>query len=252
VNTSGNRHAEEAALPATCERCGVRTRSLCGALNPSELQALNAISRMRTVETGQVVVMEGEHDQFATVVSGILLVKKGLEDGREQIINILFPSDFMGRAFVRDAPFTVEAAGDSVLCTFDKSGFEQLVNTCPAIERKLLQLTLSELDRARDWMLLLGQKDATERVATFLLRLAERAGCDAAGRTGENKPVVFDLPITRADMAAALGLTIETVSRKLTSLRKSGVIEIRSTRHVSVLDITRLRSAAGYGDEAGW
>lgn len=250
MRASVKRLLDEAVLPAVCERCGVRTRSLCGVLNPDELHAVNAISRLRTVETGQVVVVEGDHDLFATVVSGILLVKKGLEDGREQIINILFPSDFMGRAFARDASFTVEAASDAVICTFDKAGFEHAVDSYPAIQRKLLDLTLAELDQARDWMLLLGQKDATERVATFLLRLADRSGCAGGGANGA--PAEFELPITRADIAAALGLTIETVSRKLTSLRKAGIIGIRSTRHVSVLDPARLRAAAGYGDMDAW
>ncbi len=253
MNASVKKLLDEAALPAVCERCGVRTRSLCGVLNPEELHAVNSISRLKTVETGQIVVMEGDHDLFATVVSGILLVKKGLEDGREQIINILFPSDFTGRAFVRDASFTVEAASDAVLCTFERAGFEQAVDTYPAIERKLFELTLAELDQARDWMLLLGQKDATERVATFLVRLANRTGCAAAGSEGkENAPIAFDLPITRSDVASTLGLTIETVSRKLTSLRKAGIIEIKSTRHVTVLDPARLRAAAGYGEESGW
>ena len=248
MNASVKRLHQEAALPAACERCGVRTKSLCGVLNPEELQAVNAISRLKSVEAGQVIVMEGDHDLFATVVSGILLVKKGLEDGREQIINILFPSDFMGRAFARDATFTVEAASDALLCTFDKSGFEQAVDTYPSIERKLFHLTLAELDQARDWMLLLGQKDAMERVATFLLRLADRAQCSGSRGAGGPGSVAFDLPITRSDMAAALGLTIETVSRKLTGLRKAGVVDIRSTRHVSVLDYRRLRAAAGYSD----
>lgn len=248
MNASVKRLLDEAALPAVCERCGVRTKSLCGVLNPEELQAVNAISRLKNVETGQVVVMEGDHDLFATVVSGILLVKKGLEDGREQIVNILFPSDFMGRAFAKDASFTVEAASDALLCTFDKAGFEQAVDTYPSIERKLFHMTLAELDQARDWMLLLGQKDATERVATFLLRLADRAECERVRLAGDVSPIEFDLPVTRADMAAVLGLTIETVSRKLTSLRKAGIVDIKSTRHVSVTDYGRLKAAAGYSD----
>lgn len=226
-------------LPAGCSACAVRNQSLCGALTGGELLALNAISRKRTIPAGQTVLIEGDQAAYANVVDGVLLVKKMLEDGREQIITLLFPSDFMGRVFRERARASVEAATDTTLCVFDRRGFEAAVAAHPALERKLLSYTLHELDLAREWMLLLGQKSATERLATFLVLIAERM----ARADGER--IVFDLPITRAHTAAFLGVTIETVSRKLTQLRKAGIIALEGTRRVEVRDRDRLRDLAG-------
>ncbi|MGO4837876.1 helix-turn-helix domain-containing protein, partial [Rhizobiaceae sp. 2RAB30] len=101
---------------------------------------------------------------------------------------------------------------------------------------------LKELDEAREWMLTLGRKTASEKVASFLLLIARNINPYGPE---DAKGVVFDLPLTRADIADFLGLTIETVSRQLTILRKDGVIAIESNRHVTVGDMERLSRRAG-------
>jgi CRP/FNR family transcriptional regulator len=89
-------------------------------------------------------------------------------------------------------------------------------------------------------MLTLGRKSAAERVASFLLLIAMH---DDPGR--ERGPTRFALPLTRADIADFLGLTIETVSRQLTRLRRAGVIRFAGVRDVEVPDIDRLREMVG-------
>ena len=90
-------------------------------------------------------------------------------------------------------------------------------------------------------MLTLGRKTAAEKVASFLHLIAVHADPNALDEDG---PVTFELPLTRADIADFLGLTIETVSRQLTKLRKDGVIEIENNRHVTVHDMLRLEDCA--------
>lgn len=230
--------------PSPCAGCAVRNLSLCGALSAAEIGALNGISERRRVDAGALLVLEGDEPMaFANVVSGVAKLTRGLEDGREQIVGLLFPSDFLGRALGGGAPVphSVQAATDLELCTFPASGFERVMAEHPALERKLLERTLTELDAARDWMLLLGRKTAPERVSTFLHHIARRAGqagCDPR-REG------FDLPLTRADMADFIGLTIETVSRQITRLRRDGVIEMDAPRRVRRVDMERLAERAG-------
>jgi CRP/FNR family transcriptional regulator len=89
-------------------------------------------------------------------------------------------------------------------------------------------------------MVTLGRKTAGEKVASFLLLIARNI--DPAADGGATS---FDLPLTRADIADFLGLTIETVSRQLTKLRTEGVIRIENNRHVAVDDITRLEARSG-------
>ena len=95
-------------------------------------------------------------------------------------------------------------------------------------------------------MLLLGRKSAGERVATFLLEMAQRlADSTCAGRA--QRIDRFDLPLSRQQMADLLGLTIETVSRQLTRLRQSGVIDLPDRRAVVILDRDAMEAAAGNG-----
>lgn len=232
--------------PPACGACAVRNRSLCSALSAAEVGELNRIATRRQLNPGELFAVEGDPSiAFANVISGVAKLVRGMEDGREQIVGLLFPSDFVGRALSRSmgvaaVPYTVQAATPLELCSFPAKGFEALLTRHPELEHKLLERTLSELDSARDWMLLLGRKSAAERVATFLHHIARR--CATSGcKTGEN----FDLPLTRADMADFTGLTIETVSRQISRLRKDGILAMEGNRHVVLVDMARLAERAG-------
>uniref|UniRef100_UPI00242FAE17 helix-turn-helix domain-containing protein n=2 Tax=Sphingobium TaxID=165695 RepID=UPI00242FAE17 len=95
----------------------------------------------------------------------------------------------------------------------------------------LLQRTLDDLDRARSWMLLLGRKNAREKIATFLLDMSRRLA-----REGLPPLDRFDLPLSRQQIADVLGLTIETVSRQLTDLKRIGIIALPGRRMVEIRD----------------
>jgi CRP/FNR family transcriptional regulator len=94
-------------------------------------------------------------------------------------------------------------------------------------------------------MLLLGRKTAEEKVASFLYMLARRSlmtGCQHKNTPGMSG---FELPLTRADIADYLGLTIETVSRQLTRLKTGHVIRLSSNRLILVPDMAKLAQSAG-------
>jgi CRP/FNR family transcriptional regulator len=102
---------------------------------------------------------------------------------------------------------------------------------------------LDELDRARQWMMLLGRKTASERIATLLLEMSNRlgsAGCSAIAPFLNE----FDLPMDRQQMGDVLGLTIETVSRQLTKLKDAEMIELPDRRRVVIKDRRRLEQLA--------
>jgi CRP/FNR family transcriptional regulator len=155
---------------------------------------------------------------------------------------LLFPPDFLGRAFRRSNPYFAEAASDLEICIFPKDAFERLAGEYPEIEHRMFERALDELDAAREWMLLLGRKTAEEKVADFLYLLARRSmmtHCD------DHATASFDLPLSRADIADYLGLTIETVSRQLTRLKTSGVIRLVNHRLIQVPDLDALSAIAG-------
>lgn len=234
----GSRHT-------TCDACAVRRRAVCGALSDDEISRLNAIARFRRYAPGQVILRDNEEpDYFGNVVAGVVKLTKSLSDGRQQIVGLQFPSDFLGRPFRPRNPYFAEAASEVTLCTFERSRFERLVAEFPGVERRLFEHTLDELDAAQEWMLLLGRKSAGEKVATFLLMVARRTrqiGCDPTISLDFTR---FDLALSRSEIADFLGLTIETVSRQMTGLKRSGVVELEGTRTVTVPSVARLERAA--------
>ncbi len=229
--------------PAACASCPIRNRSLCSALSPRKIQALNAISRRVLLAEGESFSIEGDEEvAFANVVDGVLKLARVMEDGREQVVGLLFASDFLGRpnrAQGDSQPFSVQAAGPAELCVFRKKPFEDLLTTYPELESELLSRAFDELDAMREWMLMLGRKTARERVASLLHHMAVRCR-DANCRPTDG----FALPMTRADMADFTGLTIETVSRQISKLRRENVVVLSGARVVDSIAMNRLRNIA--------
>lgn len=230
-------------VPALCQPCEARHRGLCGALDPMQLVALAKTSSKHRIEPGVELVGDSESvESFSNVLAGVVKLTKTLSDGRQQIVGLQFAPDFIGRPFKIESALNAEAATEVSLCSFPKSAVERMMKESPELEHRLLRQTLRELDEARDWMVTLGRKTAGEKVASFLLLIARNIDPTAVPDGGTTS---FDLPLTRADIADFLGLTIETVSRQLTKLRTEGVIRIENNRHVAVDDITRLEARSG-------
>lgn len=227
-----------------CSHCVVRNRAVCAGLEPDELEALGQLGRKQHVLKGQTVVWEGDDALIvANVIEGVLKVSMSIADGREQIVGVVFPSDFIGRPFGKQTPYGVTALTDAELCIFSRATFDQFARKHPELEHKLLRRTLDELDKSREWMLLLGKKTATERIATLLLEISDRlgeTGCSAE----QAKLDRFELPLDRQQMGDLLGLTIETVSRQLSRLKADGVIALPDRKMVYIQDRPRLQDLA--------
>ncbi|WEK46547.1 MAG: Crp/Fnr family transcriptional regulator [Candidatus Andeanibacterium colombiense] len=226
-----------------CDTCSVRNRAICSALDSDEIAALSMIGRRRTLTAGEALIWEGEDATLvANVIEGVLKLSTTMEDGREQIVGVAYPADFIGRPFGGTASHSVTALTDARVCLFPRGDFDGFARKHPELEHKLLRQTLAELDRTRNWMVLLGRKSADERLATFLLDMSARlgAGCETPAPLDE-----FELPFSRSQIADILGLTIETVSRQLTRLKREGVIDLPARRAVRILDRAELEYRAG-------
>jgi CRP/FNR family transcriptional regulator len=188
-------------------------------------------------------------DFVASVVTGIATLSHTMEDGRRQMVGLLLPSDFLGRPGRDIAPYDVVATTRLTLCCFRKGPFQELLTSTPSINQRLLEMTLDELDAAREWMLILGRKTAREKIASLLAIVARRdASLKMANAQGK---LVFDLPLTREAMADYLGLTLETVSRQISALKRDGVIQIEGNRHVTVPDFQILLEETGDDTDGG-
>jgi len=228
-------------IPIRCVSCEVRHKGMCGALTGDELMSLSAHTRLVTHHAGDELAGEKMPvESYATVISGVVKLTKTLEDGRQQIVGLQFAPDFLGRLHANENGVSAEAASDVHLCRVPKAAMERLVKSTPAVAERLMEQTMRELDEARDWMVTLGRKTAAEKVASFLFLIATHLDPEA---TGENRR--FDLPLSRADIADFLGLTIETVSRQMSKLKSEGVISIVANRHIEVAKLSKLKACCG-------
>lgn len=191
-------------------------------------QAANPLpqSQRRHVARGEELFAEGDTaDYFYKVVSGTVRTCKLLSDGRRQIEAFHFRDDLFGFESGRTHRFTAEAVDDVEVLALRHGHLTSLVRDNPAFGDQIMAATLCSLDRAHDHMVLLGRKTAQEKIASFLLEMAQRLA--TADR--------LDLPMQRADIADHLGLTIETVSRTLTQMARDGLISLAATGRTVVL-----------------
>lgn len=228
-------------VPVICRSCEARHQGICGALTPDQLLYLSKYTNRSSYGEDDELVSNGEEvERYSNILSGVIKLSKLLVDGRQQIVGLQFAPDFLGRPFMAKSDTTAEAVTDVRLCSFPKSVLERMISKSPELEHRLHTQTLRELDDARNWMMTLGRKSASEKVASFLYLIGENIHPD---KETDANSISFEIPLKRADIADFLGLTIETVSRQLTKLRKAGVIIIENNRSVNIPDMRALKSA---------
>lgn len=225
-----------AANPLACASCPVRDRAACAALDQSQRGELARLGTHRTLKRGESLFHAGDDsDHCATLISGALKIAQVDAGGTEHILALVHPAGFVGELFAPVAHHDVIALTDSHLCVFPRRHYEAIIARFPALGRALLRRSSEDLLESRSLMALMTGRTARQRVAGFLLTMANAASespCHPAAR--------FDLPLTRGEIASLLGLTIETVSRQLTKLDKEGVIKRSGARGVELLDPARL------------
>ena len=189
---------------------------------------------LRNFDKGDELFAEGDAaEYFYKVVSGTVRTCKLLSDGRRQIDAFHLPGDVFGLESGPEHRFTAEAVEPVVVEAYRRSHFTSLLHDDPAFGEQLMASMLQSLERAHEHMVLLGRKTAQEKIATFLLDMAQRISDDDEH---------FDLPMQRTDIADHLGLTIETVSRTLTQLARDGLIRLpTSSRSVMLCNKAALR-----------
>lgn len=224
-----------------CATCLVRDQALCASLSDDELSTLSGIGRSRPLSRGQALMWAGDSSTVcANLVSGVLQMTTATDDGREQIVGLLFPGDFVGQPFAMEATLTFSALTEAELCVYPRKAFVGALAKHAALERLLFRRTMAALDEARLRMLTLGRRSAGEKVAGFLIELSEKL----ASRNDLDGVRRFELPLNRSQIADVLGLTIETVSRQMTKLKKAGAIAIAGRRTIAILDLETLMKRA--------
>ena len=214
-----------------CGACPVRPLTVCGALDEEEICRLAEIAQTQRVEPTHTVFAEGDPtSSLFNVTAGTVKLYKLLPDGRRQITGFLFSGDFMGLSVGDRYAYSAETVTQTTMCRFSRRKMDQLMEEFPKLQRRLFSLASTELAAAQDQMLLLGRKTAREKIAYFLIMLAQKA----VRRGQKDNPV--HLPMGRADIADYLGLTTETVSRTFTQLKSIGIIRLIEGNRIEIVD----------------
>jgi CRP/FNR family nitrogen fixation transcriptional regulator len=194
-----------------------------------QLDALIALEQIGTrlrFLRNQEIYGQGESGSFwYKVISGTVRISKLRTDGRRHIAEFCFSGDGFGLDSATERSFSAEAVEDVTVMRYPRAATERLTEANPAVARLLRDMTLKSLAAAQARLMILGRMMATERVASFLLELSERNDDERH----------LELPMCRCDIGDYLGITIETVCRVLSDLRRRGVIEV-SPHSITVLD----------------
>jgi CRP-like cAMP-binding protein len=174
---------------------------------------------------------QGDQAEFCyRIVSGCVRTLKLMEDGRRQVGGFLFAGDCLGFDALDTHDLAAQTVSDVVLRRYRRREVEALADRHATLARFLREMAGRALRTAYERILLLGRKTASERIATFLLEMAARQAGATAGVLPGERPGEYPgerkvaLPMSRIDIADHLGLTVETVCRMMTHLRREGTV----------------------------
>jgi len=196
---------------------------------------------IRTAESGQHIMLEGDADGHVIgIISGLVRCFRLTTDGRRHICRFAGPGSLIGLASLGVQRHSAEAITPTQIVTFRAATLEAAMDRDILMRTAILQVLTDELSEGERIQLRLGCLTADQRVADFLLELVERDG----EQTRDH-----DIPMSRADMADHLGMTIETVSRALHRFDKLSLIHLVDAHHFRLLSTNGLRGLIAGDDE---
>ena len=213
-----------------CGSCASRFRGICSALNIKELNDFSKLTKHQHYKKkSHIVRLDDKVDRIYNVINGSVCQYKILDDGRKQILGFLFPGDFLGIPFEENYSYFADAIEDSCLCIFNREDFEDFLQKSPKFEKIVLKKTSLKLTESFEHSVLLGKKNAEEKLATFLILISK---IQEIYKKDEN---VFNLPMTREDISDYLGLRMETTSRIFSLFVRKSLIKFSNKKNDNFL-----------------
>lgn len=213
-------------MTIACEKCPLRRQPLFVPFSDEEVVFMqNFKTGELTVDAGTTILMEGSNSpQLYTVFSGMGTRYTTLENGRRQVINFLFPGDFIGlqAGLMGEMKHSVEASTPMVLCAFKRTDLWNLFRAQPDRAYDLTWIAAVEEHFLGETIATLGQRDAAQRIAWAFLRIEKRLRSVGLGKSGANDATV-PLPFRQQDLADSLGLSLVHTNKTLSRLRERGV-----------------------------
>ncbi|MDF2547245.1 MAG: transcriptional regulator, Crp/Fnr family [Anaerosolibacter sp.] len=227
--------------------CGKCTHKFCASkvpifstLSQEELSEINSLKINKEYKKGEILFFEGDQMESLFIINqGSVKVFKYTKEGKEQILYILSEGDIFGELSLfrsERLTFNVEALEDLNACVLTKASFEMILSKRPEISMKVLQVMGERLIKMETLIQSLGTKDIEARIATFLLELIP----EYTKSRGHIKEI--ELPLSREEIANYIGVTRETISRKLGKMQDEGILKIKGIKKIIILDEDALKA----------
>ncbi|MCM0648238.1 Crp/Fnr family transcriptional regulator [Clostridium swellfunianum] len=226
----------------SCAECTgkycARKAPIFSVLDNLQLSDVMSMIQRRRYKKGQVIFFEGDvSDKFYIINMGKIKIYKYNKEGKEQILYILSEGDFIGYLSLLKkgkVDFNAEALEDVSVCILTKDDFDKIVKKTPEISLRILENLHDRLVSLENLVQTLSTKDIETRIAALLRNFVKDFGRE------EEEGTVIDLPLSREEMANYIGVTRETMSRKLTAMEEEGVIELVGNKKVVIKDAEAL------------
>ncbi len=231
-----------------CSACPLRCQPIFMPMTDEELAFMETfkVGEM-VVHAGAAILSQGESSpQMYTVLEGMATRSILLENGRRQVINFVFPGDFLGlqSGVMGESRHSADAATEMRLCVFNRAALWDLFRTSPARGYDLTWMAAVEEHFLGETIASLGQRDASQRVAWALLQIYQRLSA-----TGLKKGGAVPLPFRQHDLADALGLSLVHTNKTLASLRRRGLLawangelvvnDVAALADIALVDVTK-------------
>ncbi len=226
----------------SCENCHNKMCSkrvpIFSAFNEDELSRVSGLIIRRQYKKGEVIILEGARPESLIIInSGRVKAYRNTIEGREHILYIFSEGDFFGEKNLlldHEATYNAEALEDTGICTINKKAFQELMREYPELSFKVMEELCSRLARLENTIESMGTKNVELRVNSVLVEFSEKYGSQ------HPRGILVELPMSREGIANYIGLTRETVSRKMSLLQEEGIIEMVGNKKVIILDMERL------------
>jgi CRP/FNR family transcriptional regulator len=223
-----------------CSNCPVLQTSLFRSLTPEQITRLGCVFRPGRYRRNQILFFEGGAAQHLFALhSGLLKLVKSLENGKDRITGVVFPSELFGLETLTETtyPITAVTLRDCEICSVPRDEFVAFMQSNPDIALGMVRFLVGELGRVRTHITDMSFKDARMKMATFLLSLT------SSEAVGSGAPLSLNLPLSRQEISEVLELSPETVSRTLTAFRREQLVVARG-RHLTIQNKAGLQAAA--------
>ena len=232
----------------SCGNCRLSAICLPLSLHIDDIDKLdNIIQRSRPLQKGEYLYRANEPFQSVYAVrSGTVKSINISSNGEEQVTGFYLPGEILGMDGLAQNHHNNSAIAleTSAICEIPFSRLEELSVEIPSLQRHFFQLMSKEIANDQQLITLLSKNSADERIAALLLSISTR------NHRRHLSAAKFRLPMSRTDIGNYLGLTIETVSRVLSRLQKSGILNVNK-KDIAILDMQSLKNTAGLNDDCG-